>query len=192
MSQPISTAPYDPDLEPAVIDDGGNAKTKARIAVRSPATGARDDLAGPIICLLGSISAVGVFGFALFYLSQPAIYPNPGLAAYTPPAATRLVPLPRISDAPEVASEQATLGDEPPSAETALAQAQKPTKESDPSGHEHARALPHQSDPRAFGYSQPWDKFGYAQQWNGRYRDSSFNRGGGARPRMSGGPKSSF
>jgi hypothetical protein len=40
---------------------------------------------GPVICLLGAISAVvGCFWFALFYLSQPAVYANPGLAAYPP------------------------------------------------------------------------------------------------------------
>jgi len=207
MSQPISTAPYESDLELAVIKGDGEhalvfpwlrnpsgwvtAKTKARIAVQRRA--ARDDLAGPVICLLGAISVVGFFGFALFYLSQPAIYPNPGLPAYTPPPATRLVPLPRISDAPEIAP--ATRRDEPASALAALAQAQtpqKPTKEPDPPGHEHGHALPHQSDPRAFGYAQPWDKFGYARQRDSWYRDSSFNRGGAARPRISGGPKSSF
>jgi hypothetical protein len=135
---------------------------------------------GPVICLLGAISAVvGCFWFALFYLSQPAVYSNPGLAAYPPAPATQLV------NAPEVA---------PPPSLTALAQEQtpqKPTKQPDPR-HKHGRAVPHENDQRVFAYAQAWNTFGSVRQWDNSYRDSSFKRGGTPHPRKTGGPKSSF
>jgi hypothetical protein len=136
---------------------------------------------GPVICLLGASSVVvACFWFAIFYLSQPAVYPNPGVAAYPRAPATQLV------NAPEVA---------PPPSLTALAQAQtpqKPTKQPNPPRHKHGRALPHEDDPRVFAYAQAWNTFGSVRRWDNSYRDSSFNRGGTARPRISGGPKSSF
>jgi hypothetical protein len=77
-----------------------------------------DELALPLLWIVSAILGVfGCFWLLLFYFSQPTTYPNPGLAAFNPPAGTRLLPLPRKSDAPELAD----LPDEPPSA--ALAQA---------------------------------------------------------------------
>ena len=39
----------------------------------------------------------------LYWLLQPKVFENPGLAAYQPPAGTRLEPRPHSSDAPQLA-----------------------------------------------------------------------------------------
>jgi len=39
----------------------------------------------------------------LYWLMRPKVFENPGLAAYQPPAGTRLEPPPRASDAPQLA-----------------------------------------------------------------------------------------
>lgn len=139
----------------------------------------------PAFWLIGTIiSIVGCFWFLLFSLSRPAVYPNPGLAAYTPPPAMRLVPLPRTSDAPEIP--EPAVSRDPPSALAAFAQPvpdQKQTKEAAPSAHKRPRAVSHESGERAFGYAQPWPH---------QYRDQYINRGWTSRPRLTGGPKSWF
>src|SRR6266478_9507515 len=48
-----------------------------------------------------SLFAAAFFVF-LFWLYQPNVIENPGVAAYQPPPATRLVPLPRKMEAPEI------------------------------------------------------------------------------------------
>ena len=48
-----------------------------------------------------SLFAAAFFAF-LFWLFQPIVIENPGVAAYQPPPGTRLVPLPRKMDSPEV------------------------------------------------------------------------------------------
>jgi hypothetical protein len=71
-----------------------------------------DESVLPVFLILSAIlTVVGSLWLLLFYFSQPTIYPNPGLAAYVPPPGTRLLPLLRKSDAPELAN----LQDEPPS-----------------------------------------------------------------------------
>ena len=118
---------------------------------------------------------------ALYELSQPTINPNPGLAAYTPPPATRLVPLPRQSDAPELAELPVDLPPAPASALSAMAQAQasdQPVKrDAHPPARKHARVDPGVSDQRKLDYVQPWDS-GYRGWSNSRT--------------FSGGPKSWF
>ena len=75
----------------------------------------------PILWTVTAITAVfGCFWFFVLYLSQPTIYPNPGVAAYTPPAGTRLLPLPRESNAPALAE----IPEDSPSPLTTMAQAQ--------------------------------------------------------------------
>jgi hypothetical protein len=110
----------------------------------------------------------------LFVLSQPTVYPNPGLAMAAPAAGIRLLPVPRQSDAPELAG----LSVEPASALTALALAptaeQKITPDVRPHVQKRARAaLPY--DPGKMGYPPP----GISQ-----------NRDWGGRHGYSGGPKS--
>jgi len=53
-----------------------------------------------VIVTLGLTAALFVL---LYWLMQPKVLENPGLAAYHPPAGTRLEPLPRASDAPQLA-----------------------------------------------------------------------------------------
>ena len=48
--------------------------------------------------------ATAALFLVLFWLMQPKVLENPGMAAYHPPPGTRLVPVPRTSDAPELAS----------------------------------------------------------------------------------------
>jgi hypothetical protein len=63
-----------------------------------------DEWAPSVIWIVSAITAVvGCFWFLIFDLSQPTVYSNPCVAAYMPPPGTRLLPLPRTSDAPELA-----------------------------------------------------------------------------------------
>src|SRR5450432_4708140 len=108
-----------------------------------------DEWAVPLFWVLCAILAAAAGFFLLLYFHcQPTVTFNPGLAAYKPPPATRLVPLPRQSTAPE-------LADIPPaaasptltasSALTALAQAQPsdpPAKPARPPARKRPRAEP--------------------------------------------------
>lgn len=125
--------------------------------------------------IVGAISTVGgCFYLMLFVLSQPTIYPNPGLAMAAPAAGTRLLPVPRQSDAPELAG----LSVEPASALAALALAPATEKQITPDVRPPAQkrahvALPY--DPRKMGYPP---------------QGISENRDGSGRHNYSGGPKS--
>jgi hypothetical protein len=114
----------------------------------------------------------------LYSLTQPTIYANPGLAAYTPPPGTRLIPLFRKSDAPELVD----LPDVPPPALRAFAQAQ--TDENQPKAD--IRPPAHKRTPRVDHRNYEQRRPGDAQQWNYGYRDWNNNRV------LSGGPRSWF
>jgi len=134
----------------------------------------------PLFWLVGVITGVvGCFWFMLFHLSQPAIYANPGVAAYTPPPATRLIPLPRKSDAPELAYSP----DAPASPLTAFAQADQRGAMSEPTARKRTRAITPENDQRTSDYGQ---------QWNYGYGAANSNRAWNGPRKMSGGPKSSF
>jgi hypothetical protein len=172
----------DSDRSPRLLDagiaDGTNPSVRRCGFMSDPWRSQSDGSALPVLGIVGAIMAVvGLFFFAFYSLAQPTVYKNPGLAAYTPPAATRLVPLPRVSDAPELAP----LPDLPPSPLTAMAQAQatdkqatdqpaseKPARRARQAAHRHAPAVPG-------GYDQ--QPSGYAQQ-NYEYRDWNGNRAG--------------
>jgi hypothetical protein len=135
-----------------------------------------DEWDAPVFCYLGTLlaGAAGLF-LLLYFLSQPTINLNPGVAAYVAPPATRLVPLPRQSDAPELAE----LAVDPPSPLTAYAKAQAsdPQAKRGPPARKHPRADPGPYDQRGPGFVQQWN-FG-----------SHAGSGGHA---WSGGPKSWF
>jgi hypothetical protein len=140
----------------------------------------RRESALPLFWTTTAIAAiVGSFWLFVIYLSQPTFYPNPGLAAYTPPAGTRLIPLLRESDAPELAD----VPEEPTPPLTAMAQAQlrqKPVKEA-PQVRKHPPASPREAEKPTLGYTQQWSGDG---NWgSSRAPDSS---------RLTGGPKSWF
>lgn len=111
-----------------------------------------------------------VFFGILHHLLQPTVVANPGLAAFSPPPATRLVPLPRQSDAPELAE----LPAEAASSLKAFAQAAAPT-ETKPDAKPPARKRPRASaaearpsDPRYYEARRP----DFAQQqWNFGFSD---------------------
>ena len=106
--------------------------------------------AGPILA-----GAAALF-LVLYELMQPKVLPNPGLAAYVPPADTRPVPLPRRGD--ELAS--------PLSPSTAFAQASesKPDSADLPApGRQRAhptKVAPREAAPRQSTYAQQ-SIFGY-------------------------------
>jgi hypothetical protein len=137
-----------------------------------------EDWAAPLLGISGAIlaGAAGLFSL-IFFLCQPTVSPNPGVTAYTPPPATRLVPLPRISDAPELAD----LPVETSSPLAALAQARAGDQAAKPPprpvARKRPRAEPVERDQRNFGFAQPWN-FGY--------------RGPGNEHAWSGGPRSWF
>lgn len=152
-------------------------------ALKSPG----DEWATPVFGVLGVMVAGTACLFLLLYeLCQPTINPNPGITAYSPPPATRLVPLARASDAPELTD----LAPDPASALSALAQAQasdQPVKrDAHPPARKHTRVDPVDYDQRKLGYAQDQRKLGYVQQWDFGYRGWSNNR------TISGGPKSWF
>ena len=98
------------------------------------------------------------FFFMLYALSKPAVNSNPGLAAYSAPPGTRLLPLPRKSDAPE-------LVEVPREALTPLnALARAEPSESQPKAKQRPsvrkrREVRREQDQR------------YAPQWNDGYRE---------------------
>jgi hypothetical protein len=62
------------------------------------------DCAAPLAgCLVLVLLVAGLGFLGGYWLMQPRVIPNMGLAAYEPPPATRLIPLPRKMDAPELA-----------------------------------------------------------------------------------------
>jgi hypothetical protein len=150
----------------------------------APSRSPHDEWETPVFWFLGVfLAGGGCLLFLIYSLYQPSIYPNPGVAAYQAPPATRLIPLPRKSDAPELpelaAGVPAVLAAEAPSVLTALAQARTsdpPAKrEVHPSNRKRPRAEPRAYDQRGFEFTQ---------QWN--FRDLNNNR------RWVGGPRSWF
>jgi hypothetical protein len=141
-----------------------------------------DELALPVFWIVGAILAVAAyFSFLLIYLSQPAVYQNPGLTVHAPPLNIPLMPAPRKSDA-------AKLADLPdaPSPVTALAQAQtddKKLKDRRAPGRNRPRAVPHENDRRTLDY---------ARQWNYGHFDWNSSRAWSGVPKLTGGPKSWF
>jgi hypothetical protein len=117
------------------------------------------------------LAAAGGLSLLFYSATRPTIYANPGIAAYTPPPGTRLVPLPRSSDAPELVD----LPDQASSPLTALAQAQPNEKPAKTDVRPPARKRP-RSDPHDYEERKP----GYAQQWNYGYHDWNNNRAAGA------------
>jgi len=114
----------------------------------------------------------------LYSLTQPTVYANPGLAAYTAPPGTRLIPLFRKSDAPELVD----LPEAPHSALSAFAQAQTDENQAKADIRPPARKRAPRVDRR--DYEQR--KLDNAQQWDHGYRDWNNKRV------LSGGPKSWF
>jgi hypothetical protein len=114
----------------------------------------------------------------LLFLMQPEKYPNPGLAAYTPPPGTRLLPLPRKSDAPELAELPPSPQEESPL--HALAQVRPPEGEVKEVKHarparKRSRTASRPREQREAGYARP--------QWNGWRNDwnaNSWNGGSGS------------
>jgi hypothetical protein len=118
-----------------------------------------------------TLGVLGIFALAFHFLFQPTVYENPGLAAYSAPPETRLVPLPGKSDAPALAD----LPELPQPPSTALAQAQT---------NERAKPVAHPPFRRrsqATHRENQQPRWGYSPQGNYAYRDWNSNRalGGG-------------
>jgi hypothetical protein len=151
------------------------------------------DQASPNDCdvpILGHIALVlAIAGAAAWMISsfffQPNVIANPALAAYTPPPATRLIPVARKMDAPELA-----LAEAEPSPLTTLAQEYaanpEPTKpEARPQARKRPRPAPRRED-QAYGYGRQWNDFGYDRYWNDYA--SARQRNGRSRQRTGGSP----
>jgi hypothetical protein len=145
---------------------------------------------------LGALLAAGAGLFLLLHtLFQPSVNPNPGPTAYVPPPGTRLVPLPRKSDAPQLADVAAdplaasAALPAPASPLTALAKSetsdQQGKREIRPTVHKrpHADYTEREHEQRRYGFIQPWN---YGSPAN--YGSPGWNS-----PHvMTGGPKSWF
>jgi hypothetical protein len=112
------------------------------------------------------LAGAACYFLLLFSLFHPTLNFNPGLAAYVPPPGARLIPLPRASDAPELAE----LPADPPSPLTASAKAEVRDQQVKRDTRPPARKRP-RIDSR--GYDQ--QKFGFDQQWNFGSHDWSNN-----------------
>jgi hypothetical protein len=150
---------------------------KSRRAWKPPITRKpqSDELAAPLFWMLSAnLAAAAGFFLLLYFLHQPTISPNAGVAAYMPPPGTRLIPLPRRSDAPELVD----LSADPASALSALAQAQTSDQHAKADAHPPARkrprADPGEHDQRKVGFGQQWN-FGYSG-WNNNRSSSSNSR----------------
>jgi hypothetical protein len=104
---------------------------------------------------LGGILAA-FFGF-IYWLAQPVILANPGMAAYKPPTATRVVPLAREIDASEVA----TLLE--PAPETL------PARVAYKSHRPDVRQPPRKRSRVVAGRQHPLSAYAYSQEGNGGY-----------------------
>jgi hypothetical protein len=173
------------EKQPQRAQQQGRQRQKGAMAVESRFSAScfwlRNEL-GPALSLVCIIAALlGGAYYAIFHLSAPTVYANPGVEAYRAPLATRLVPQPRMSDAPDLPIEPASLSaplpDNASSGAKAATQA-GPAREAAPS--RHARASP-QNDPHGAGYPQGWGSYGYSPQWVNpgyvRQRDSSSANG---------------
>src|SRR5437016_13391701 len=131
------------------------------------------DCVAPIAACLLIFVGVASLGFLGGYrLMQPRILPNPGLAAYEPPPATRLIPLPHKTDAPE-------LAELPPAAAVSVAAQAEPEKVERKSVVATA-AVTHKR-PRPRPQPDPFSGFAYAD--GGRWGGSWASWGGGWRQR---------
>jgi hypothetical protein len=120
-----------------------------------------DDWAVPLFWFLSVILAGAACLFLLLHSAyRPTVTANPGIADYTPPPGTRLIPLPRKSDAPELAELRA----EPPFPLGALAQANASEKQAKrdarPPALKRPRVAPHDNDQR----SRDWNN---NRAWSG-------------------------
>jgi hypothetical protein len=122
------------------------------------------------ICLLVFVSVAALGALSGYWLMQPRVIPNPGLAAYKPPPGTRLIPPPRKMDAPELVELPALLADVP------AAKLEPPQKTTPKATVVNPKAVARRSKPKAqpvddvrsaFAYSGPWrysERRSYANQ----------------------------
>jgi hypothetical protein len=87
------------------------AARSALLGLTAMGTKEPDGTGSIAICLFVFLSVAGLGALSGYWLMQPRVITNPGLAAYKPPPATRLVPLPRKMDAPELAELPAAPAD---------------------------------------------------------------------------------
>ena len=136
-----------------------------------------DGTASIAVCLIVFVLLAGLGAFGGYRLMQPRVIPNLGLAAYQPPPATRLIPLPRKMDAPELAdlppTPVAAQPERPPESvgKATVAESPKPVAR-------RPRPRPSYEDPAsAYAYSGRWggDRWSHGDRWGGGWSSS---RGG--------------
>jgi hypothetical protein len=104
-----------------------------------------------------SVAALGALGG--YWLMQPRVIANLGLAVYKPPPATRLIPLPRKSDAPELVDLTPTPSDgadaklDSPPVTTSKATVQTSPK---PTAKRSKPKLQHDNAASAYAYAGSW------------------------------------
>jgi hypothetical protein len=144
------------------------------------------DCVAPIAVCLVAFGLMAGLGFLGGYrLMQPRVIPNLGLAAYEPPPGTRLIPLPRKMDAPELAdlppTPVATVSGEPERSpesveKTTVAETPKPVAR-------RARARAADDPMSAYAYGDRWGqsgRWGYNERraYGDRWDRSLSGRGG--------------
>ena len=84
---------------------------------------------GPILNALAvTLGLTAVLFLMLYWLMQPKVFENPGLAAYQSPPGTRLEPLARPSNAPQLAELPEAKPISAPAQESSPPEAAKPAK----------------------------------------------------------------
>jgi hypothetical protein len=111
------------------------------------------------IYLIVFVSVTALGALTGYWLMQPRVFPNPGLAAYKPPPGTRLIPLPRKMDAPALVELPAVPSDVPnikvdypqnPISQAAVASPKPAARRAKPKSHSV-------DDPTsAYAYSERW------------------------------------
>jgi hypothetical protein len=143
--------------------------------------GGKIPLLGLVFGCLALTSGIFIF---LYWLLQPVKIANAGMAAYSPPPHTRLEPLPRKMDAPELVEfepispfrslAQGEVADSP--AET-TAKPEAPKQEARREARrkrERAQARREQREAR----EQREPSWGFAADWNSGYRHDRYRDGG--------------
>jgi hypothetical protein len=126
----------------------------------------------PIVAyLIGIGGFLFAFGGFIHWLLQPVVLPNPGLAAYQPPPATRLEPLIRKINVHELSVVADAVETDPVEPAGTIAAApeirrvvrgtkpSKPQREARSKNHKGAQLLTRRSQSPANAYAQDWNSW---------------------------------
>jgi len=122
------------------------------------------------IYLIIFVSVAGLGASGGYWLMQPRMIPNLGLAAYKPPLATRLIPLPRKMDAPALV-ELSTMPADVPDAEL-----DPPQRTTSKVTVANPKPVARRSKPKSQHVDNVMSAYAYSDRWGYRERRSYADR----------------